>query len=59
MDDRKEDGLRSAAYWEQRAEEARTLAGQMTDRDARTTMQKIATMYDAMAKIAANREGKR
>jgi len=36
----------------------RALSEQMKDRDARATMEKIAGMYEAMAKIAATREAK-
>jgi hypothetical protein len=59
MNERKPDGgLRTAAYWHERAEKARALSEQMKDRDARATMEKIATMYEAMAKTAAARETK-
>ena len=54
-----EEGLRSARYWRERAEEARAMAEQMLDRVARETMLEIARRYDIMAKLAAEREARR
>jgi hypothetical protein len=48
--------LQSAAYWRDRAEEARAKAGQMHSEDARSTMLGIAHGYDLMALRADGRE---
>jgi hypothetical protein len=40
------------AHWRFRAEEARTVADQMTHEGARTIMRRIATDYDRLAKVA-------
>ncbi len=47
--------LYDAEHWRDRAEEARTLAGQMTDSKARATMLEIAAGYDTMAEHARAR----
>ena len=39
-------------HWRFRAEEARTVADQMTQEDARTIMRRIANDYDRLAKLA-------
>ena len=39
-------------HWRFRAEEARTVADQMTHEDARTIMRRIAMDYDRLAKLA-------
>jgi hypothetical protein len=39
-------------HWRFRAEEARTVADQMTHEDARTIMRHIANDYDRLAKLA-------
>ena len=39
-------------HWRFRAEEARTIADQMTDEEARTIMRRIANDYDHLAKLA-------
>jgi hypothetical protein len=39
-------------HWRFRAEEARTVADQMTDEGARTIMRRIALDYDRLAKVA-------
>lgn len=49
-------GLRTSAYWRQRAEEARARAQEMHDVEAKATMENVATMYDAMAVRAEIRE---
>jgi hypothetical protein len=40
------------AHWRFRAEEARTVADQMTHEEARTIMRRIANDYDRLAKLA-------
>jgi len=40
------------AHWRFRAEEARTVADQMTHEAARTIMRRIANDYDRLAKLA-------
>jgi hypothetical protein len=39
-------------HWRFRAEEARTVADQMTHEEARTVMRRIANDYDRLAKLA-------
>ena len=39
-------------HWRFRAEEARTVADQMTHEEARTIMRRIAKDYDRLAKLA-------
>jgi hypothetical protein len=39
-------------HWRFRAEEARTVADQMTHEEARTIMRRIANDYDRLAKLA-------
>ena len=39
-------------HWRFRAEEARTIADQMTHEAARTIMRRIASDYDRLAKVA-------
>jgi hypothetical protein len=39
-------------HWRFRAEEARTIADQMTHEGARTIMRRIANDYDRLAKVA-------
>ena len=39
-------------HWRFRAEEARTVADQMTHEQARTIMRRIANDYDRLAKVA-------
>ena len=46
----------TAQHWRERAEEARAIADQMTDADARRTMLDIANSYDNLAERAAARE---
>jgi hypothetical protein len=55
----RDDGLRTAAYWRERAEEARTMADDMTDKVAKATMRDIAGKYDTMAERTQRREVKR
>ena len=50
-----DDGLRTPKYWRDRAEEARTRAGEMTDVGARNLMLNIAESYERMAERAENR----
>ncbi|MBV9289697.1 MAG: hypothetical protein JO288_18115 [Hyphomicrobiales bacterium] len=42
-------------HWRSRAEEARTIAEQMMDRDAIATMLKVAEQYEEMAQKAERR----
>jgi hypothetical protein len=51
-------GFRSAVYWHERAEEARTLADGMRDKGVKATMKTIARMYDELSERAAKREAK-
>jgi hypothetical protein len=48
--------VQSAQYWEMRAEEALSRAGQMRDRDAFTLMLSIAQRYELMAQRIAARQ---
>jgi hypothetical protein len=48
--------VRSAQYWEKRAEEALARAGQMRDRDAFALMLGIAQRYELMAQTIAARQ---
>jgi hypothetical protein len=48
----------TSADWQKRAEEARTLAGEMRDAGTRATMEAIARLYDDLAARAAEREAK-
>ena len=57
MTDRDKQGLRTAAYWREKAEEARTLANQMSERGGKRTLEQIAALYDRMAEQAERREG--
>lgn len=41
-----------SAYWRIRAAEARAIADELTDRDARETMRRLASSWDDMAKRA-------
>ena len=43
------------AYWRQRAEEARTVADQLSDPIAQKAMLEIAASYEALADLAAAR----
>jgi hypothetical protein len=45
-------GLVLGVVWRFRAEEARTVADQMTHEEARTIMRRIAMDYDRLAKLA-------
>lgn len=44
-----------ADHWRERAKEARRLADQMADEEARSTMLKIAADYEKLAMRAAHR----
>jgi hypothetical protein len=52
-------GLRSSAYWRERAEKTRAKAGEIPCGDAQSALLDIAAMYDRMARRAAEREAKR
>lgn len=56
MRERGRDGLRTAAYWRGKAEQARTLADDMTHVDAKNALVDIALKFDWMARQAARRE---
>jgi hypothetical protein len=46
------------AYWRTRAQEARTLADQMTDPEAKRTLLNIAVKYDMLAqRVARSNKG--
>jgi hypothetical protein len=47
--------LEDPDYWRRRAEEARTIAEQMENPEAKQTMLEIAAGYDRMAQRAAER----
>ena len=51
-------GVNGAAgdYWRKYAEEARTMAGNMTSEEAQQTMLRIAAGYDKLAASAEKRE---
>jgi hypothetical protein len=53
---RNNDGLRTAAYWESLAEEARAKSDEMHDKGAKATMLSIAKSYDRLATQATERE---
>jgi hypothetical protein len=48
--------LTDPEYWRRRAQEARTIAGKISDETSRTTMLGIATSYDHLARRAENRK---
>ena len=50
--------LDNPAHWIARAEEARTIAEQLTDPEASKTMFQIAESYEQLAKNAQKRLGK-
>ena len=53
------DGNYTAAYWQARAEEARSRAEAMRDGHARKALTTVAQMYERMAVRAEEREAKR
>ena len=48
--------LNNSAHWHLRAQEARLLAAQLEDEEAKTATLKIADEYDRLATRAAKRE---
>jgi hypothetical protein len=50
--------LTNAKHWLDRADEARAVAGQMSDPEAKRTMLGIADSYERMARFAAVRSAK-
>lgn len=48
------DGLQTAGYWRERAEEAQGMAEGMVDLRAKATMQDIADKYMLIAELAAD-----
>jgi hypothetical protein len=50
---------RSAAYWRQRAAEARASAAKLADGEAKATLQNIATTYESMARLAELKKKKK
>jgi hypothetical protein len=47
--------INDPAHWRQRAEEARTVAGQISDPDVKVAMLRIADEYEHLARRAAAR----
>lgn len=56
MQDRGKDGLRTSDYWKEKADQARALADDVSDRSAKAAMENIALMYESMAQRAETRE---
>jgi Fe-S cluster assembly scaffold protein SufB len=54
--DHSKDGLRTADFWRDKAEQVRNLANELTEPTAKRTMEGVAAMYESMAKRAAQRE---
>ena len=50
---------RSAAYWRERAAEARASAAKLEDGEAKATLHNIAATYESMAKLAELKKKKR
>lgn len=46
----------TAKYWQDRAEEARAIALEVRDASVKETMERVARMYDRLAKNEAKRE---
>ena len=46
------DRINDPAYWRQRADEARHMAGQLTDPAARQAIEDVAASYERLAQIA-------
>lgn len=53
---RRPDRTRVAKYWREKAEEARALASEMSDRGSKGTLEKIGILYDQMADRAERRD---
>lgn len=56
MQDRNKDGLRTAAFWREKADEAHALSDEVTGHDARAAMRSVAKTYEVMARRAEARE---
>jgi hypothetical protein len=54
---RRPEELPTSAYWREKAEAARALAAEMSERGGKPTMEQIAKLYDEMAASAERREG--
>ena len=52
----KDDGLRSSAYWRERAEKTRAKAGEIPCGDAQSALLDIAAMYGRVAEREAKRK---
>jgi hypothetical protein len=48
----------TALYWRNRADEARALSDQLSNKDARASMERVAQMYEDLAARTAEREGR-
>jgi hypothetical protein len=47
--------INDPAHWQQRAEQVRRIADQLTDPAERQTMQEVAASYEELSKLAAER----
>jgi hypothetical protein len=54
-----EDAPRNSVYWLDKAEEARTRAEGLHDATARESLLKVSSLYDLLARRAADREAER
>jgi hypothetical protein len=56
MNDLDKDEPHTAAYWRERAAEARASAVDLEDGEAKATLENIAAMYESMARLAELKE---